>query len=411
MDENKKSSKKSIIIILAVIIIALLVGGFIFLQSSQKPRNVFIKAIDSVIGNTSIEKDAKTINSTVSLSVNANLKDETYKNYVDYINKTKLTANLQMDYEQEKGLLKLTADYDNDKILDGKISYKNGEDIIYGYVEEIFDKYFALGLNTDTKEFLSSIFKESKDALKNTANIEKGSKIAKETVKKYLKDEYFSKEKAEIEIDGEKINATKNILAFTPEQFKTFSTSVASDLRNNQEFINCFNEEDREKVKKELEEFENDMKDPDQTANEKDSVKFNIYTTGFNGKAVKYEAIMNSNNVETTVSASKLKDDSYDIVVNESNSEIAKANINITEVDKNKKNITIKVSNDDFGEATINLEVSIVFNEKIEDVDTSNNVKVEELTQEQMTKIQQNLYSSKLGKLIATIMGAQNISE
>ena len=97
--------------------------------------------------------------------------------------------------------------------------------------------------------------KEQKDSVKKSSNI-----IGKE-FKGILKEEYCSSEKEEITINGKKVKATKNTISMTLDQVINELLTVCNNLRNNEEFINCYKDKEEIIIKnininsKELENF------------------------------------------------------------------------------------------------------------------------------------------------------------
>ena len=138
MEENKKSLKMPIIILIAVLVL-LLVGAVIYVTNSNKPKNIFMGAIDSVLEAGNEEEKINTLNATLGLGIKINSQDATIAKVAEYLNKANFTINAQMDLEKETELVKLGVDYENSKVLDAKISYKNQDNNIYAKVEELFD--------------------------------------------------------------------------------------------------------------------------------------------------------------------------------------------------------------------------------------------------------------------------------
>ena len=380
MEENKKSLKMPIIILVAVLVI-LLVGAIVYVTNNNKPKNIFMGAIDSVLESGTEQEEIKTMNLTMGLGININSDNTEIAKAAEYINKAKFTVNAQMDLEQEKELVKIGVDYDNDKVLDAKISYKNQEDNMYAKVEELFDKAFAITVDEEMKEQFKSLFEETKSLYtEESKSSKKATEILKDSISNRLKDEYFSQENVELDVEGEKVNTRKSVLTLTTAQLQEVLSGIITDLKDNEEFINCFKEEDREEIK-------NTLNDLETSVNE-----------------------MTSDEDEYIFSVLKTDEENYKLVASQKvegeESEVLNCTLTIKKVDDNTTDIAIKVNVEGVGEVTVNLQVSYIINEPIEDIDTSNSVDINELTEEDQQKIMTNLQNMKIYTIIQDIITA-----
>ena len=376
-NENKKKSKVLPIVVAIVIIALLAILGGLYYTNQQKPKNIFMNALNL---EENKEKDIKTVNADLALDVNINSEDESIKQVADYLNKTKLSANIQLDLEQKKGIVKLGADYENEKVIDAKATYKVGEDNAYAYIEGLFDKYFAIPVDEETKNSLNTSIEEAgKSLVEDKAKTEKTYKIFTETLSKNLKDEYFSQEKAEVDVNGAKVNTKKSILTLTAKDLKEVVKNVSKELKDNEEFLNCFKDESKTELKNELEELIKTLEDEGNT--EEGTFIMSIYTKGFNAELVKVEIVLTD------------KVNTY--------------NLSILKTEKDTYKVTVSVPEE--GEVTANVKVSYKINEAIENLDTQNNINVENMSNEDMMKIYGNLQNMKIYKLISEIIGSNII--
>lgn len=415
MEENKKSSKMPIIILVAILVV-LLVGGIVCITINNKPKKIFTKAINSYLNELeeTETEDIKTMNVTMGLGVNINSEDEEIAKDAEYINKAKFTVNAQMDLEQEKELVKLGVDYDNDKVLDAKISYKNQENNIYAKVEDLFDKTFSIEVDSEMKEQFKTIFEEVKDlAIGKKENSKKIVEILKDSISSRLKDEYFLQENVEVDVEGKTVNTKKSILTLTPVQLQEVLSGIVKDLKDNEEFINCFKDENKEEIKNSLNELETSVNEmtSNMTEEEKNAtIKLNLYTKGLNQEFVKFEMVVTDNVDEYVISVLKVDTENYKLVatqkVDGATSEVLNSTVTIKNVSDTAKDITVKLNVEDLGEVTVNLQLSYVVNQPIEDIDTSNSVNIEELTEEDQEKIMTNLQGMKIYTIVQDIIGA-----
>ena len=166
MEEDNKVKNNNIpkfigIAVLIILIIAVCMAGYYYFKTNNA-KTVFTSTINSYLDNyeKNASKEIKTQNSTIKLSGNINTEDEVGKQVAEYINKTSLELNTQFDYETKNALVKLNVDYDNDKMIDGKIYYDLNEKTVYAYVQDLFDKYFKVDLNDSEYDELNDALKE-----------------------------------------------------------------------------------------------------------------------------------------------------------------------------------------------------------------------------------------------------------
>ena len=157
-----KKSKKGLVVVLAIVVIAILAGlAYYFMRPVATPKDVFVGGIESVFESSTkkLGEDVKKLNTTVSLSGNIESSNEKISKIAQYINQGKITYNVQMDTEAKKMLVNLGVDYQNENILNGKVYYTSGDENIYVYVQDLFDKYFKVNVSeaTGSEEGLSSI--------------------------------------------------------------------------------------------------------------------------------------------------------------------------------------------------------------------------------------------------------------
>ena len=378
MEENKnetptKKNNKGLVAVLAIIIIAILAGvGYYFLKPTS-PKDVFVGGINSAFENSekSLAEDVKKINTTVTLSGNIESSNKEVNQVAKYINEGKLSYNVQLDKETKKVLLSANVDYQNENLLNGKVYYTAGDENIYLYVQDLFDKYFKFNLKevTDSEEELSSIESifngEASNPLGKTDS-KKAISIVKDTITNNLKDEYFTKEK----VDG----MTKNTMKLTVAELKQMTKNIVTSLQNNEEFMNCFEKKDELK-----ESFDDLLEEISEVDSEVDNynLEASIYTKGLKNEVEKFEIKLIA-------------------------SETEQMNMTIVETEKGKFVIDADIS--EVGKVKLNMEVKNDTNTDIENVNVSDSVEINNLTQADQLKLLGNLMNMKLYKYIAPLM-------
>lgn len=378
MEENKnetptKKSKKGLVAVLAIIIIAILVGaGYYFLKPAS-PKDIFVGGINSAFESSEkqLTDEVKKINTTVTLSGNIESSDEEINQVAKYINEGKISYNVQLDKETKKVLLSANVDYQNENLLSGKLYYANGDENVYLYVQDLFDKYFKFNLKEAVKdeEDLSSIqnlFSGDTSSTAGKIDSKKVVTILKDTIVSNLKDEYFTKEK----VDG----LTKNTMKLTITEIKQMIKNIATSLKDNQEFLNCF--EKKEEIKEGLEDL---LKEIDETDADEEisNIEVSIYTKGMKNEVEKFEIKLTNSKSEQMI-------------------------MNMVETEKGK--FVIDADIPEVGKVKLNIEVKNDTNTDIENVNVSDSVEINNMSQGDMLKLYGNLMNMKLYKYIAPLM-------
>ena len=372
-----KKSNKGLVAVLAIVIIAILVGvGYYFLKPIS-PKDVFVGGIEKVF-NSSTEKmgeDVKKVNSTIVLSGNIDSSNEEIKQVAKYINEGKLTYNVQLDKEAKKLLLSANVDYQNENLLSGKVYYASGDENVYIFIQDLFDKYFKVNMKDatgDGSSSMDSIFDMDLSATIGKVDYKKATNIIKDTAASNLKDEYFSKEK----VDG----LTKNTMKITVGDLKQVIKNIVTSLKDNSEFINCFEKKDDFK-----EIFENLIEELNEKDEKEDNYKLEIslYTKGMKNELAKIEIKVNVSETKQMV-------------------------INIVETEENKYEITSDIP--EFGKVKLNMEVKNDVNTDLESVNVSDSVDINNMTQDDQLKIFGNLMNMKLYKYIAPLLQNRTMS-
>ena len=378
MEENKKEtptkkSNKGLVAVLAIIVIAILVGvGYYFLRPTS-PKDVFVGGINSAFESSEkqLAEEVKKINTTVTLSGNIESSDEEINQVAKYINEGKISYNVQLDKETKKVLLSANVDYQNENLLSGKLYYANGDENVYLYVQDLFDKYFKFNLkeavkNEDDLSSIQNMFNGDVSTTVGKIDSKKVATILKDTIVSNLKDEYFTKEK----VDG----LTKNTMKLTITELKQIIKNITTSLKDNQEFLNCF--EKKEEIKEGLEDLLKEINEAD-TNEGISNIEVSIYTKGMKNEVEKFEIKLTNSKSEQMI-------------------------INITETEEGK--FVIDADIPEVGKVKLNLEVKNDTNTDIENVNVSDSVEINNMSQGDMLKLYGNLMNMKLYKYIAPLM-------
>ncbi len=413
MEEEKSNNKGKIIgiVIIALIAIVAFCCGYYYYKSNDS-KTVFVSAINKGIDKyeENISKTCKTQDVTLKLSGNINSDNDDAKKVAEYINKSALQLNTQIDYENKNALIKLGVDYDNDKLIGGRVYYNSNDKMAYGYIEELFDKYFKMDLSSsdynEMNETFNDIFEtQSEMKLGEKVSLKKAVKILKEEISDKLNKEYFSKENCKINVASKEVKATKFKLILTEKQFVEMLQSICKELSENDDFLECWEEKD--KIKDALVQMSNQLNETEK--NDEVKIEFNIYKKGILNKFVKFEINMYEvNNEDEKISFDVVKENDKKYLFN-AKSEIEKENvefsgdINIEKIDSDTYKYVVGSNIPEFGNITLNIEVSNKLNGTIENVNKSDAVSLEDLTEEEQETIYNNLQRMKLYEVLQNI--------
>lgn len=366
--EKEKRSNKGLIIAIVIILLLAIAGGIFYFVKITSPKYIFTAKINSLLveSESKSNKEFEKFNTSLTLSGNIETTNSEYKQIANIVNDGKIKIDIQADLEAKKALLGANVDYKNLELLQANAFFQAGDQNVYFYVKDLFDKYFKVDMSDSTDEFdIDAIFDVDTN---NSENINKkiSDKIIKDTISENLKDEYFSKETT----DG----VTKNTMKLTVGELKALAKNIITELKDNQEFIACFEKQDE--VKQGLEDA---LKEFDDFKNTYDSNPFevSIYTKG----------------------------PKYDIEKVDAKIELPESktlSMTLAEIEKEKYELNADVP--DFGKVKLNIEVKEEAATEIENVNTADSVDVNNMTQADQMKLLGNLMNMKLYKYIAPLM-------
>ena len=215
-----------------------------------------------------------------------------------------------------------------------------------------------------------------------------------------IKDEYCSKEKEKITVDGKEINTDKYVLTMAYEQLVNENIAVFENLKNNEEFLNCFKE--KEEVKEILEDAIEEFKGID-TSEFEMTIYVKLYRKGIKQEFVRvdFEAEAEGEKV-----ALKLEDinDVYAFEAIVEDEVVFSGTVKVEELDKSTKlDLTFKA--EDIIELALNMEVSASINEQLDAFETKDAKKLEDFTEDEQQEVYDNLENSKLYELIEKFSG------
>ena len=397
----KKPKKKGLIIgvIIAIaIVIALLIVYFLLIS---KPQYIFNRTIDKIFKVNSQNYDSVKLESKAKVSLEA--EDSSIEEQLKEIEKYALKFGTQMDVKNKKEIVDLGLEYDNNQVIDAQVYVDN--DALYSYFEGLFDKYIKIDINEEQKAAIEDIFANASEKQSEDSN--KAINILKDELKKQIQEEgKFESEKTTIDIGDEEEKVTKTTLILSQKELYNVISNICSNLAENDEFIDCFEESPKELL--------NDLKNKINSKGTYDnnSIEIALYTKGLLNNLVGIDLKIKSE--DTTIVCTVIKEDkdvyAYNVSVKKDSQKIdvIKGKIEIEkDEDSNKEQsgkakVTLKIP--EVATLKLSLDYSIEYNNGIDKLDVSNSVNMTDLTEQDIEKIREKLLDRPvIGDLIKNI--------
>ena len=414
-NEKKTTKKKGLVtggIIVAAIIVALALIYFLIITN---PKFIFSKAIDKIL--TVDSKKYESVKVDTKIKADVDLENATYQANLSEIEKYTLKAGIQMDAGKKQEIIDLGLEYDNQEVIDAQLYYNEGE--VYAYFEGLFDKYIKIDMDEEAKAELDEIF-ESATSEENLKDAEKAIKIMRDELKTQIKENgKFESKKDEIEIGDEEVKVTKLTLTISEKQLYKIAENMLSNLRDNDEFLDCFEESPKDLLK----EAKDKIKDLE--GNNKNNIKISLYTKGLLKNkivAVNFEAYSEDENSTIVASITKENEDedenvyAYKVTTKTSGTKIdlLKGKVEIEKGKDTKKEqsgkviITSEVIR--LGSAKLEIDYSVETNSGIDKINTKNSVNMKDITEADIQSIMTKLMQKPLiSELIKESSATQNI--
>ena len=376
---QQKTSKKNnnILIIVPILLVIFLVGFLswyllIFKNPVSVYRSYIKKGINEVfsIVNKNDDKYESGIKIGANVKVNNDMIDESI---LDLINNISLNFNFQTDKKSQQLVYKLESKYKEDSLLNISAFVDSKDKKSYVYLKDYLDKYIEMDLEEYTS--FAKLLEDETFA----------QKVNKNTVKEILI--------KEISNVITKENATKEndvyILKFTEKELVEKTKTIINNLKNNQKYLNCF--ENPDEVKSNLEdsiENLNNIEIGDKT------LTYKVYKKGLMQKVTKVEVIYDDMILSFDIDGKVIN-----YTLTQSGEKVLDGSINITG-EKNNKKIGLTLNIPEVGSITLNFELTYVKGKDIDKIDSSKITK--ELTDEDKEEIMSKLQDSKLYELITS---------
>lgn len=413
---TKKKGKKGLIISLLVLIVVVVgMCAFYYFGMYTDPQTVYQGMVkDGINALTEKTEEVSTIKAKMKLGLNVELEEDVKElageyidDIVELINKTEIGLEVQMDKDQQQLLYKLDSTYEKDDLIKMNMLIDAKEESAYMELEQFFDEVLKVDMeDEDTFEALRSVFETEKLTLAEEVTQSKALKIINKEVSKMIKKEYCSKEKEKekIDIDSKEVNVDKYELTMTGEKLVEEITTVVQNLKDNKEYIKCF--EDEEATKEELEDVIDTLKDIDV---EDSSFTIKLYRKGIKQDTVRIDFEVEADGTVAEAQITKTEE-GYKIKMLMNNATVLTATVK-EEKDSKTSKLDIKIDIKQVGKIQIKTEASFVTGEKIDTLDTANAVQMEDLTEKDLEEAYKKLENSKLYEVVEKYMDLFDIGE
>ena len=344
------------------------------------------------------------------MTIESEIEDEDSQNLLFEIGKSSINFGTQIDLEKKQEIIDLGLNYDNDSAISARLYYNDGD--IYTYFNELFSQYIKIDMEDEGKEQFEKIFDDinSKDKVKNS---KEAMSIIGNELKSALK-EYgeFDREKTTIEIEDAEEKVTKSTVTISEKNINKMLSDICTNLAENDKFIDCFDES----LEQELIEFAREIKQGQ--TNGKGNISISIYTKGLFNSFKGIEGSVYLEDENQTLTMLVIKEDkniySYKLSVKTDNikADVMSGKV-MTEKETDKKDekkgrttITINVPE----EVTLKLKIdySIEYNKGIDNIDISNSINANDLTQEDTEEIINKLQERPLIKDLIELFNSYN---
>ena len=366
-DTFVEPKKKPIGAIFLLIFLLLIIGGIAYYYFVlDNPKTIFTTAINKVFDKINFEESKRSGTIDYSLNLNISSPNKEMKDTLDIINKFKLSGTFGIDNNLNE--LNGIINYKDKQLLNYNILVDSGENpAVYAKSSDLYDKIIKIELEEDEsidydtnindyKQIVSSIKNALNSSLENANYEKKLVKLNNETVKKIS-----------LKIDEE------------------FLVNIYNKLLQDNSFISSY-----ANIKNMTNEEISDLLNKDITDAEGNNEILNLYLTSFKNEFLKFEYVSDKDSLTIT------KDnDKYNFDLSESYTSIYQGYVKLTEVN-NKNNLTFSIS---LIEEELNIDANIEYTidetNKINFMDISDSVNLDELSEEETNKITENIFKNE----------------
>lgn len=389
---KNKSSKKIIVPIIFVLGMLLIAAGGLltYFKFFNNPKIVFGKVISSSLNSfyERLETNYNTFSGEGEFSYKITASDEALKPIIEALNGIKLDYKYSLDKKNKLFNFDFNSSYNDEKLLN--LNAYGSDSKIYFLLNDIYDKYIYNEIDQYDKLFES--FDQTEDIKIVLKSIEKA-------LDKGFSNDDFIRESTVIKIDEKDTKVNSNTLVLTKEKMNSISKTIATVLKDDEEFIKAFDKiSDTNSTKEDLEEF---IKED----NTNDFVESTIiiYTKGLLNEFVGLKISTDDDN-KTNLLLVKENEKLYKAEFKNDNEIVLTISFKFNSISDNKVDLTLNLDIPKALNIEVNSKYSVKYNDAFNKKDITSNVNINDLTEEDTNTIMTNLMECEgLKKLIEKI--------
>ena len=376
-----KKSNNLVFIILIVLLLGIIGGGYYYVSRPQVIFNLFLnkvyKEVNSEVPNY------KQVKTNLDLNVNVEMSDE-YKDITDIINNFKISSMFNLDLENKKFAMGLSADYNNKLLASADMYYE--KDKAYIDLNNLFNKLIEVDVDEENEE-INITEEDVKVVISSIFN----------ATKKSVEVAEYSNEK--IELNGSNVN--KSTLIINENNKTVVLDAFVEYLISDNEFITVISKLSEMSI----EDVITQISSLKEEIHFDEEIHFSIYTNEF----LKLEV---GTGEEVKILCTKINNKEFKMEMNDI--EGTKINATIKDMGNNKINIIYNIQSEEI-KLVVTMNISYVFNEKIQMPVTKEVVSMDELTDEDansiMEKVMENEGIKDIIETITSLMPDDNYDE
>lgn len=447
-NEYEKNKKKNGIIAIVCAVIIIILGLVFAYTKFFSAKNIFTRAVDKKYSD--FEKwldnnwDESKSNKSLLISQDVKVKidgsafvtDQSVNTLISEINKLELKTKVGIDSKNSNVLMNIDTLYDNSELLVLGAYLKDNK--YYLELKNLYDKYIEISDMVELEEVNVDV--EKSDVKYVLSSVEK-------SFTKNLNDKDFKKSKETITVNGKKVKVSKITYNLSQKTIYELSIKMLEDLKNDSKFIKILSKISGTKeavIKDSLKDAISDIKDGLKDADTENVISLSTYVKGLNKKYIGFSSkIKGTDNtvvvnyfedgdvkqVDLSSDETKLlsitEKDNTTITISSNNQEY-KLSINKKESGKNTTytfnlksgdttyltgTLTDKeVSSTDSKQANdialnisfagvINIDITdsvvVEYKDKLDLPDTTNSIKIENITEQEQQEIMVKLYKNE----------------
>lgn len=387
-EQNEKSGKVAkwmVGIIIAILVIIVLAIGVMAKNNSAEA--IFEKQIDKLLA---YEEAAQ----YDTIKMNVDLETDVQGTEDNFFDDTKVSFNMERDNDTQEELYGIKLTKADNELINAEAKIETETENAYINLGDLFDKTIEI----DVSELLEDGAGEVSESLNfmQLLSAKKVETILKKEIKEQLKSEYFSSEKTTIDDK----TVTKNILKMSGKELKDFVRNVCTNLMENDEFIDCF--EDGEDVKSTLREIILEVEESE--ISDDTYFEMDLYTTGLLAKVQRVDFAVTEDGATILVELTKVNDEEYTYKLLGNGEQILEGTLKVQMSDNDAQiELTAQVEETI---VTVKASTKVVYNEELTDFDMSNVVESQQLTVEDIMTLYNNFLESELYDVIEEVSDA-----